>query len=359
VIPALNKMVREGESGIQKYNFIMRLMTVGISVIQGIMFSMAMMNPGNLGLDGASVVVNPGVGFIIQTVIILTGGALFITWLGEMITERGIGNGASLIIAINILARLPGALASLYQLVFVGSATGDSQLNLVHLLILVALFIAVTVGAIVLTEGVRKIPIRYAQQRAGGIQGRGTIHTTYLPLRVNYANVMPIIFAGAILSFFQIALRYLPANKVTSWIATLFQYGSGWYMVLYGVLLMLFAFFWVANQFKPLQIADDLQKNNGYIPGIRPGKSTSDFLDYAMTRITVAGGLGLLVLAILPMILTNMMQIPGVVAQFFGGTSLLIMVGVIMDTMRQVQTYLLSHNYDGFLSKGVLRSRRY
>ncbi|MBO7742011.1 MAG: preprotein translocase subunit SecY, partial [Victivallales bacterium] len=318
-------------------------------------------HPGALGaaFAGAEIVVNPGIGFHLMTVIGMTSAALFVMWIADQITTFGVGNGASLIIAINILARLPGAIASLYQLVFVGSATGDSQLNLVHLLILVALFIAVTVGAIVLTEGVRKIPIRYAQQRAGGIQGRGSIHTTYLPLRVNYANVMPIIFAGAILSFFQIALRYLPNGKFTSWIATTFQYGSGWYMVLYGALLMLFAFFWVANQFKPLQIADDLQKNNGYIPGIRPGKSTSDFLDYAMTRITVGGGLGLLVLAILPMILTNMMQIPGMVAQFFGGTSLLIMVGVVLDTMRQVQTYLISHNYDGFISKGVLRSRRY
>ncbi len=359
VIPALNKMIREGESGMQQYNFIMRVMTVVISVIQGVMFSMAMMNPSGLGLAEGSVVSNPGLGFIIQTVIILTGGAMFITWLGEQITERGIGNGASLIISVNIIAGLPQAVSSLYTLVFVGSSTGESQLNVVHLLILVALFVAVTVGAILLTEGVRKVPIRYAQQRAiSGIRGGSGIQSSYIPLRVNYANVMPIIFAGAILSFFQIALRYLPNNKVSYWIASTFQYGSTSYLVVYAILLLLFSFFWVSNQFNPLRIADDLQKNNGYIPGIRPGKPTSDFLDHAMTRITFAGSLGLLVLAILPILLTNsVMQIPGTISQFFGGTSLLIIVGVILDTMRQIQTHLLSHNYDGFLSKGIIRGR--
>ncbi len=360
VIPALNKMVREGESGMQQYNFIMRLLTVVVAGVQGVMFSLAMMGPSKIGLGNGSVVMNPGFGFIFQTVLILTGGAMFITWLGEMITERGVGNGASLIITINILARLPSALTQLYQLVFIGSATQDSSLTVVHLLVLVALFIAVTVGAIYLTEGMRKIPIRYAQQRSvAGFGGRGMgIQTTYLPLRVNYANVMPIIFAGAILSFLQLALRYLPQNSVTAWIAGTFQYGSWGYIIIYAALLMLFAFFWVANQFNPIQIADDLQKNNGYIPGIRPGTPTSDFLDHAMTRITFAGALGLMVLAILPMLLTtSVLKIPGTIAQFFGGTSLLIIVGVMLDTMRQIQTYLISRNYDGFLSKGILRSR--
>lgn len=360
VIPALNKMTREGESGMQQYNFIMRLLTVAVAVIQGVMFSLAMMGPSKLGLGNASVVMNPGFSFILQTVLILTGGAMFITWLGEMITERGVGNGASLIITVNILARLPQAITSLYQLAFIGSASGESSFTVVHLLILIALFVGVTVCAIYLTEGMRKIPIRYAQQRSvAGFGGRGMgVQTTYLPLRVNYANVMPIIFAGAILSFFQLGLRYLPQNSVTVWFANTFQYGSWPYMIIYAGLLLLFAFFWVANQFNPIQIADDLQKNNGYIPGIRPGTPTSDFLDHAMTRITLAGALGLVVLAILPMLLTtSVMHVPGNIAQFFGGTSLLIIVGVMLDTMRQIQTYLISRNYDGFLSKGILRSR--
>ncbi len=360
VIPALSKMTREGESGMQQYNFIMRSLTVVVAIVQGIMFSMAMMEPGSVGLGGASVVLNPGMGFMVQTIIILVGGSMFITWLGEMVTERGVGNGASLIITVNIVARIPQALMSLYQMVFIGSATGENQLTFVHLLILIALFIAVTVGAIILTEGMRKIPVRYAQQRSVGGFGRSAgVQTTYLPLRVNYANVMPIIFAGAILSFFEMLLRYLPQGAFTQWRVIHFQYGSNGYMVIYALLLLLFAFFWVANQFNPIQIADDFQKNNGYIPGIRPGKPTSDFLDHAMTRITLAGALGLLVLAILPMILaTSFLKIPHTIAQFFGGTSLLIIVGVMLDTMRQIQTYLISRNYDGFLSKGILRNGR-
>ncbi len=360
VIPALSKMTREGESGMQQYNFIMRLLTVGVAIVQGIMFSMAMMEPSRVGLGDYSVVSNPGVGFILQTVLILTGGSMFITWLGEMVTERGVGNGASLIITVNIVARIPSALVSLYQMVFMGSATGESQLTILHLLILVVLFVAVTVGAIVLTEGMRKIPVRYAQQRSQGFLGRSAgVQTTYLPLRVNYANVMPIIFAGAILSFVEMGIRYLPMNAVTQWLSARLAYGSASYLVIYAALLLLFSFFWVANQFNPIQIADDFQKNNGYIPGIRPGKPTSDFLDHAMTRITLAGAIGLLVLAILPMVLaTSFLKIPHTIAQFFGGTSLLIIVGVMLDTMRQIQTYLISRNYDGFLSKGILRNGR-
>ncbi|MGN0867019.1 MAG: preprotein translocase subunit SecY [Oligosphaeraceae bacterium] len=360
VIPALSKMTREGESGMQQYNFIMRLLTVAVAIVQGIMFSMAMMEPSRVGLGNVSVVSNPGAGFILQTIIILTGGSMFITWLGEMVTERGVGNGASLIITVNIVARIPSALVSLYQMVFMGSATGESQLTILHLLILVVLFVAVTVGAIVLTEGMRKIPVRYAQQRSLGFLGRSAgVQTTYLPLRVNYANVMPIIFAGAILSFIEMGIRYLPVNAVTQWLSTKLAYGSPSYLVIYAALLLLFSFFWVANQFNPIQIADDFQKNNGYIPGIRPGKPTSDFLDHAMTRITLAGAIGLLILAILPMILaTSFLKIPHTIAQFFGGTSLLIIVGVMLDTMRQIQTYLISRNYDGFLSKGILRNGR-
>ena len=367
VIPALNKMIREGESGMQQYNFIMRVLTVVVAIVQGIMFSAAMMNPGRLGFGDGSVVMNPGFGFMLETIIILTGGSMFITWLGEMITERGVGNGASLIITVNIIARIPSALASLYQMVFVGSATGESQLTIVHLLILVVLFIAVTVGAIMLTEGMRKIPVRYAQQRSVGGFGRSAgVQTTYLPLRVNYANVMPIIFAGAILGFVDVVINYLANGNSYSWISNgcrwlsiHLQYGSFGYLLVYAILLMIFAFFWVANQFNPIQIADDFQKNNGYIPGIRPGKATSDFLDHAMTRITLGGAIGLLVLALLPMILANsFLKIPHSIAAFFGGTSLLIIVGVMLDTMRQIQTYLISRNYDGFLSKGILRNGR-
>lgn len=359
VIPALNKMVREGESGHQKYNQITRLVTVAICIIQGTMFALAMMNPERLRLSsGISVVIHPGLGFIVSTVITLTAGAMLIMWLGEMITESGVGNGASLIITVNIIARLPSAVLSLFTLVFGASATGGDGLTPIHLLILLAMFFLVCAGAVALTQGMRKVPVRYAQKVAG-VGKTSAIQTSYLPLRVNYSGVMPIIFAGAILSFPMMLLQYVPQNWTwLSWIVPLMQYGSTGYLLMYGLLILVFSFFWVANQFNPIQIADDLQKRNGYIPGIRPGQPTSQFLDHAMTRITLAGALALTFLAILPMILSNAMNVPHVISQFFGGTSLLIIVGVSLDTMRQIETHLLNRHYDGFTSKGQLRSRR-
>jgi preprotein translocase subunit SecY len=358
VIPALNKMVREGEAGQQKYNQIMRYITVVICIIQGTMFSLAMMNPEKLRLSsGASIVINPGLGFIVSTVITLTAGSMLIMWLGEIITERGIGNGASLIIAINIIARLPNAIKNLLTMVLGGAATGGGDMNMIHLVILLAMFFLVCAGAVALTQGMRKIPIRYAQ-RVAGVGKTSTVQTSYLPLRVNYSGVMPIIFAGAILSFPMLLLQYAPNWAFFRWLIPNIAYGSTGYLLLYGALIMVFSFFWVANQFNPIQIADDLQKRGGYIPGIRPGEPTSDFLDQAMTRITLAGAIALTVLAILPMLLSNSMGVPQVISQFFGGTSLLIIVGVSLDTMRQIETYLLNRHYDGFMSKGRLRSRR-
>ena len=358
VIPALNKMVREGEAGQQKYNQIMRYITVVICIIQGTMFSLAMMNPEKLRLSsGASIVTNPGLMFIISTVITLTAGAMLIMWLGEIITERGIGNGASLIITINIIARLPNAIKNLLTMILGGAATGGGDMNMIHLVILLAMFFLVCAGAVALTQGMRKIPIRYAQ-RVAGVGKTSTVQTSYLPLRVNYSGVMPIIFAGAILSFPMLLLQYAPNWAFFRWLIPNVAYGSTGYLLLYGALILVFSFFWVANQFNPIQIADDLQKRGGYIPGIRPGEPTSDFLDHAMTRITLAGAIALTVLAILPMLLSNSMGVPQVISQFFGGTSLLIIVGVSLDTMRQIETHLLNRHYDGFMSKGRLRSRR-
>ena len=179
----------------------------------------------------------------------------------------------------------------------------------------------------------------------------------YLPLRVNHGGVMPIIFAGAILMFPTMILRAVPWPKIQA-LSMYFAYGTGWYMFFYGLMILLFSFFWVANQFNPIQIADDLQKHGGYVPGIRPGQPTAEFLDKTMTRITFAGAIFLTSLAIIPMILGHYFRVPMMVAQFFGGTSLLIIVGVMLDTMRQVEAQLLSRHYDGFLNKGRLRSRR-
>ena len=356
VIPVLERMVREGESGRQKYNQIMKYVTLVICFIQGGMFASAMVasNSGDTGVQ----VAHMGFGFIVMTIISLTAGAMLVMWLGEMISEFGIGNGASIIITVNIIARLPGALSSLIKLVFSGVMVGDAEITPVHLVILLALFFAVTAGAIALTQGHRKIPVCYASRRMAGVGQTTTVQTSYLPLRVNYSGVMPIIFAGAILSFPMMIMRFLPNGRFVGWLASLLQYGSVSYVIIYGLLILVFSFFWVANQFNPIQIADDLQKQSGFIPSIQPGHATAEFLDHAMTRITFAGAIFLTVLAVFPMILSNAMNINSQIAQFFGGTSLLIIVGVGLDTLRQIESYLLARHYDGFMEKGEIRSRR-
>ena len=355
VIPQLSRMLREGEAGHQKYNSIMRWITLVICVIQGGMFALAMTR----GDDGSSAMREMGFGFILMTIVSLTAGAMLVMWLGEMISEHGIGNGASLIITVNIIARLPVAVTSLVKLVLSGVQTGDATLTPVHLVILLLLFFAVTAGTIALTQGHRRIPICYASRRMAGVGQSTVIQTSYLPLRVNYSGVMPIIFAGAILSFPLMFLRFAPAHW--TWVgkvASFLQYGSLSYILIYAVLILLFSFFWVANQFNPIQIADDLQKSSGYIPSIQPGEPTARFLDHAMTRITFAGGLFLTILAIFPMILSDKLDVPPNIAHFFGGTSLLIIVGVGLDTLRQMENYLMAHHYDGFMEHGRLRSRR-
>ena len=356
VIPFLERMVREGESGRQKYNQIMKYVTLVICFIQGGMFASAMV--GSNSGENAVQVAHMGFGFIVMTIISLTAGAMLVMWLGEMISEYGIGNGASIIITVNIIARLPGALSSLIKLVFSGVMVGDAEITPVHLVILLALFFAVTAGAIALTQGHRKIPVCYASRRMAGVGQTTTVQTSYLPLRVNYSGVMPIIFAGAILSFPMMIMRFLPNGRIIGWIASLLQYGSVSYVIIYGIMILVFSFFWVANQFNPIQIADDLQKQSGYIPSIQPGHATAEFLDHAMTRITFAGAIFLTVLAVFPMVLSNAMNINSQIAQFFGGTSLLIIVGVGLDTLRQIESYLLARHYDGFMEKGKIRSRR-
>ncbi len=356
VIPSLEKLVREGDSGRQKITQYTRYLTLLICVVQGSAAAKVMANPGSVGLSGdAHPVLNAGPGFIMMTVIILTGGTMLLMWLGEQIDQRGIGNGASLIITVNILARMPQALIGMVNLVRAGGSTGGSPFTIIHALLMVAVFFVVCAATVALIQGHRKIPVRHAARQGGrsGVAGQ----TSYMPLRVNYSGVMPIIFGSAILMFPALILQKIPFARDHGW-GRWFAYGSNSYMIMFGLAILLFSFFWVANQFNPIQIADDMQKRGGYIPGIRPGQPTAEFLDYTMTRITLAGALFLTVLALFPMVMANQFKIPGLVAQFFGGTSLLIIAGVMLDTMRQVEAHLLSRHYDGFLTKGHLRGRR-
>jgi preprotein translocase subunit SecY len=262
-----------------------------------------------------------------------------------------------LIISVNIIARLPAAVLGMASLVAAGggAGTGPRNFTIIHVLIMLAMFFVVCAATVMLTQGHRKVPIKYARRMAGGRFGSG--QTSYMPLRVNYSGVMPIIFASALLMFPRFIFQWIPYTRMHGW-SRFVAYGSPWYMFFYGLMILVFSFFWVANQFNPIQIADDLQKHGGFIPGVRPGQPTAEFLDRTMTRITFAGAIFLTGIAILPMILARQFNIPYLVAQFFGGTSLLIIVGVMLDTMRQVESHLLSRHYDGFLHKGRLRSRR-
>jgi preprotein translocase subunit SecY len=278
-------------------------------------------------------------------------------WLGEQITERGIGNGISLVISIGILARLPQAAQALWDM-FASVGDVGSKFNFFHILVLVALLLGVIAGVIAVTQAQRKVAVQYAQRAVGRKIVSGG--ASFMPLRVNYAGVMPIIFAQAILMFPQQILDFLGKSLELPFlqrVAGMLSEGSMLYMLLYAAMILFFSYFWVATQFNEIQIADDLKKYGGYIPGVRPGQATSDYLHNAMSRITLAGAIFLTVIATIPILLNKAMGVDFAVATFFGGTSILILVGVMLDTMRQMESHLLMRHYDGFLKKGRLRGR--
>jgi len=354
VIPSLEKMSREGDSGRQKINQYTRYLTVLICLVQGTVAAMAMLNPSKLGLPPLAanqtlIVMNPQV-FIFMTVLVLTACTMVFMWLGEQVTERGIGNGASIIITINILARMPSACIQLVNMAQAGETDKGASFTSIHLLILLCIFAAVTAATILLTQGYRRVPIQMVRKTLGGQVQDGS---TYMPLKVNFAGVMPIIFAGAII---MVPTTIFGMLKWTT-AAQFLQHGSVGYIVTYSALILAFAYFWVASQFNPLQISDNLKQQGAYIPGIRPGEPTAQFLDSTMTRITFAGSIFLMLLAIFPMMLYVGLRIPFMVASFFGGTSLLIMVGVVLDTLSQLESHLTMRNYDGFLKRGRVRNR--
>ncbi len=356
VIPSLEKLQREGDAGRQKISQYTRYLTLAVCVVQGGMAAMAMIDPTRLHMPAPSMplVVGNHTMFVIMTVIVLTCATMVLTWLGEQVTQRGIGNGVSLIITINIIARLPQAVKMLIDMAIAGQ-TGTANFSPVKLLILLMIFIIVTAATIMLAQGMRRVPIQMVRKTVGSQIHGGT---TYMPLKVNFAGVMPIIFASALLQIPPIILGFMPQNKVTSFIAQLFNYSSVSHTVIYALMILAFSYFWVANQFNPIQISENLKKEGAYIPGIRPGAPTAEFLDNSMSRITFAGSLFLMALAIFPMILSQSFKVPSLVSQFFGGTSLLIMVGVVLDTLTQLESHLTMRNYDGFLKNGRLRGRR-
>jgi len=361
VVPSLSRLQQEGDVGRQKLTQYTRYATVLICLVQGALLIVALENPERLfsgydiGVYGEIVLVNKG-WFLATSVVFMTAGTLLLMWLGEQITQRGVGNGVSLLITIGILSDIPGAATTLKTLIF--APIGVQGLSAPKLFMMVLLFVAVVVSIILITQGRRKIPVQYAKRVVGQKVYGG--QSSFLPLLVNYSGVMPVIFAISILLFPQQILSYLGAALNLPFLNELSQTllrGHMAYYTAYGLLILFFSYFWVSVMFKPIQIADDLKKYGGYIPGVRPGEPTAKFLDFIMTRLTLAGAIFLTVIAVLPDVLLFEFNVPQRIAYFFGGTGMLITVGVLLDTIKQIETFLLQRHYDGFLRKGRIRAR--
>lgn len=346
VIPEIQKLQKSGEEGRKKITQYTRIGTVLISAVQSAALSVKL---SNQTANGVPIVPDTGFLFTISTMFIITAGTIFLMWLGEQITERGIGNGISLIIFIGIIARLPASLLNEWQLVENGSRHW-----LVELIVL-ALLVGVIMAVILVTQGARRIPVQYAKRQVGRKVYGGT--TQYIPLRVNTAGVMPIIFAQALVFIPNTVLGFFPDSVFISSVARLFSERSFVYAAIYGTMIVFFTYFYTAIVFNPKDIADNMKKNGGFIPGIRPGKATSDYIDRILTRITLPGSLFLALVAILPTFVINIFSVTSSFASFYGGTSLLIIVGVALDTLQQIESYLTKRHYDGFMKSGKMKGR--
>ncbi|MBP3303683.1 preprotein translocase subunit SecY [uncultured Duncaniella sp.] len=348
VLPSFQKMQREGESGRQKLSQYTRYLTVLILLLQGPAYLVNLQVQVSAATGGAHM----GFWTIAFLTVILAAGSMFIMWLGERITDRGVGNGISFIILVGIIARLPGALFYEFTSRLPG-ATG-SQGGLIMFVIEIILLFAVTVGAVLLVQGTRKVPVQYAKRIIGNRQYGGA--RQYIPLKVNAAGVMPIIFAQAIM-FIPITLAGFGSSEGTSGFYAAFSDINGfWYNLVYFILIVAFTYFYTAITVRPTQMAEDMKRNNGFIPGVKPGKKTAEYLDSIMSRITLPGSLFLGIVAILPAF-ARFFGISQNFAQFFGGTSLLILVGVVLDTLQQIESHLMMHHYDGLMKDGKIKGR--
>jgi preprotein translocase subunit SecY len=367
VIPTLEKMQKEGEMGRRKITQWTRYLTIGLAIAQSFGIAEALQNS-----DG-NFVAHPGIGFVAMTVLTLTTGSAFIMWLGEQISDRGIGNGMSLLIFVGIIVGLPGAIGGMYQRVFVTHDWGMLQL------ITILVVMVVVCGFVVLVEqGERRIPVQYAKRIVGRKMMGG--QSTHMPLKVNAGGVMPIIFAQSLLALPQTALQF-PVVKNSVWLSGMFGAVSGsapLYYLLVIILIIFFGFFYVSIIFNPVEAADNMRKYGGFIPGIRPGKSTADYIDKILSKITLVGGLYLAILALIPQIMMmgiKLQTLPLIgnfidahfprwlldglgVRFYFGGTSLLIVIGVAMDTINQIESQLVMRHYEGFTPRRGRRSRR-
>ncbi len=350
VIPALEKLSKEGQAGYHKINQYTRYGTLALSMIQSFFISLWLESPQTF--RGFDVVAHPGWGFRITTVITLSAGTLLLMWLGEQIQEKGIGNGISLIITAGIISRAPSAIRMLVQLL-TPQEGGTVQLQPFHLIIMVAFLLIVILCITLITQAQRKIPVQYARRIIGRKVYGG--QSTYIPLKVDTSGIIAIIFAQSILLFPATLASFIPHLKG---VAALIQRGHWFYYVVYGLLIVFFCYFYTAIVFNPVDVSENMKKHGGFIPGVRPGAKTADYLDFVMTRITLAGALFICAIAVMPDAIMASFKVPYLVASFFGGTGVLIIVGVMLDTMKQIESHLLMRHYDGFMRTGQMKGRR-
>jgi preprotein translocase subunit SecY len=349
VVPYFQKLQKEGEDGRKKITQYTRYGTVLISFLQasGVVIKLESTVTPSGPIVPAAVA---GFGFALSTIVVLTAGTIFMMWLGEQITERGIGNGISLIIFIGIIARFPTSLLDEYQLILAGR-------NIIIEMVILAMMGFIVAGVVLVTQGTRRIPVQYAKRVIGRKVYGGV--TQYIPLRVNTAGVMPIIFAQAIMFVPQIVFQFFPNSEFVDMLnRDWFGYDSWTYSIIYALMIVFFTYFYTAIAFNPKDVADNMKKQGGFIPGIRPGTHTAEFVDNILTKITLPGSIFLAIIAILPTMMSKYGGVTPGFAQFFGGTSLLIVVGVALDTLQQVESHLLMRHYDGFMKSGKLRGRR-
>jgi len=353
VIPYFQKLQREGEEGRKKITQLTRYGTVIITLLQSFGISQFLMSPqmsARIGNQLLPVVPNPGIGFVMMTMLTLSTGTILIMWLGERITERGIGNGISLIIMIGIIDRLPNVVVSEIAMV------REEVRGIFTEVILLGLMFVIVGFVVLLTQGQRKIPVQYAKRVIGRKVYGG--QATHIPLRVNTAGVMPIIFAQSIMFIPNTISTFFPNSNIIQGMMSFFSVEQPVYWIIFGLLIVFFTYFYTAIAFNPVEVADNMKKYGGFIPGIRPGKKTSEFIDNILTKVTLPGSIFLAFVAVFPYILMKVMNLDYQLASFFGGTSLLIIVGVALDTLQQIESHLLMRHYDGFLKSGKLKGRR-
>ena len=360
--PSLQREIKENqEAGKRKMSKWTRIITIVLAFFQAGLYAkyayqLNLSNPGIIvsDLSGASIFGAP-ILFYLVVMVTMTAGTILLMWIGEQISEKGIGNGISLIITVGILSSVPRMIGSILRQLNLDSQE-PGQLFFSSLVVLCGVFVLIVIGTILIIQGQRKIPLQYARRVIGNseVQGAGS---AYIPLKINYAGVIPVIFASSLLMFPATIMQFLGQG---SWLGGLVVYlspGSTLYTILYVLLILFFTYFWTATQFHPEQIASDMKKNGAFIPGVRQGKPTQEYLESTMNRITFAGAIFLALIAVLPTLIGKLLSVDQTISYFFGGTSLLILVGVVLDTMKQIESHLLNRRYEGFMKRGRLKGR--